>query len=64
LKSDPEIAALHDDCVRLHQEKRDQLLTHPTYQAMRDQLRAAPTLPPQEEALLRDLGLWDQEATP
>ncbi|WP_192967013.1 glycosyltransferase family 2 protein [Phycobacter azelaicus] len=61
LKSDPEIAAFHDECVRLHREKRDQLLTQPTYQAMREQLRATPTLPPQEEALLRDLGLWDQE---
>ena len=61
LKFDPEIAALHADCVRLHRVKRDELLAHPSYQAMRDQLRAAPTLPPQEEALLRDLGLWDQE---
>ncbi len=62
LKSDPEIASLHADCVRLHREKRDSLLSQPGYRAMRDQLRAAPTLPPQEEALLRDLGLWDQEA--
>lgn len=61
LKSDPEIAALHADCVRLHREKRDALLNQPAYQAMHDQLRAAPTLPPQEEELLRDLGLRDTE---
>ncbi|MDE4174082.1 glycosyltransferase family 2 protein [Phaeobacter sp. PT47_59] len=63
LKSDPEIAALHQDSVRLHRERRDALLAQPSYLAMRDQLRAAPTLPPQEEALLRDLGLWETEGT-
>ena len=62
LKSDPEIATLHEEAVRLHRAKRDELLAQPSYQAMRDQLRAAPALPPQEEALLRDLGLWTKEA--
>lgn len=62
LKSDPEIAALHEAAVRLHRHRRDELLAQPNYQAMRDQLRAAPALPPQEEALLRNLGLWTEEA--
>lgn len=57
LKSDPEIAALHDETVRLHREKRDALLARPDYRALRTQLRNAATLPPQEEAMLTDLGL-------
>ena len=55
LMADPEIAALHRDCVRLHRQKRDALLALPAYQKMREQLRAAPTLPPQEAALLEML---------
>ncbi|SEQ41361.1 glycosyltransferase family 2 protein [Thalassovita taeanensis] len=57
LKSDPEIAALHADTVRLHLAKRDELLAQPAYQDMRDHLRGASKLPPQEEALLAKLGL-------
>lgn len=57
LKSDPEIAGLHETSVQQHREKRDQLLAQPAYQDMRAQLLAASTLPPQEEALLEDLGL-------
>ncbi len=57
LKSDPEIGALHDEAVALHRAKRDELLSQPGYRQMRDQLRAAPTLPPQEEAMLARLGL-------
>lgn len=57
LKSDPEIAALHARCVRLHREKRDALMAQPSYQDMRRQLLATSTLPPQEEALLQELGL-------
>ena len=53
----PGIGALHDEAVALHRARRDALLEQPDYRAMRDQLRAAPTLPPQEEALIRDLGL-------
>ncbi len=54
---DPEITALHDECVRLHRAKRDALMDQPAYQAMRAQLQAAPTIPPLEEAFLLDLGL-------
>ena len=57
LKSDPEIAALHEICLQRHRDRRDQLLAQPDYQQMRQQLLTAPTLPPQEEALLTDLGL-------
>ncbi len=57
LKSDPEIRALHDACVTLHREKRDALLTRPAYRQMRAQLQQASKLPPQEEAMLKNLGL-------
>lgn len=57
LMADPEIAALHTDCVRLHQERRDALLAQPEYQQMRDQLRAAPALPAAEMELLSKLGI-------
>ena len=62
LKALGEIGALHAQCVALHGEKRDALLAQPAYQQMRDALRAASTLPPQEEAMLRDLGLWEAVA--
>ena len=58
LKSDPDIGALHDEAVRLHRAKCAALMEQETYQDMRAQLKAASTLPPQEEAMLRDLGLW------
>ncbi|MFK7755210.1 MAG: glycosyltransferase family 2 protein [Sedimentitalea sp.] len=57
LKSDPEIKALHEKSVALHQQKRDALLALPEYKTMRDQLRTASKLPPQEEAMLSALGL-------
>jgi hypothetical protein len=57
LKKDPEINALHDEAVALHIAKRDELLALPDYRAMRDQLRAASKLSPQEEAMLIELGL-------
>lgn len=57
LKSDSEIKGLHDEAVALHEERRDALLAMPDYVAMRDQLRSASTLPPQEEQLLNRLGL-------
>lgn len=57
IKSDTEINALHDACVQKHIAKRDALMAIPTYQKMREQLRAAPRLPPQEEAMLVELGL-------
>lgn len=57
LMSDPQIAALHADCVARHKARRDALLEQPEYRDMRAQLRAASTLPPQEEEMLIRLGL-------
>ena len=57
LKSDPEIAALHQAAVDRHKECRDALLQLPEYQDMQRILKSAPTLPPQEHALLTELGL-------
>jgi hypothetical protein len=62
LRADPVIDALHRDCVALHLAKRDALLERADYRAMRAQLQAASPLPPQEEALLRELGLWEDVA--
>ncbi len=57
MKSDPEIARLHADCVARHKARRDELLAQPAYQAMRAQLQKASPLPPQEEDMLLRLGL-------
>ena len=57
LKSDPEIAALHADCVRLHRARRDALMARPDYAAMYDALRDAPPYPPKEWQLMQDLGI-------
>ncbi len=57
LRRDPVIDALHRDCVARHIARRDALLKRPDYQKMRDQLRCANPLPPQEEAMLNALGL-------
>ncbi len=54
LLKEPEIKALHRECVRRHRGRRDALLTQPAYREMREQLRAAPTISPAEQAL-RDL---------
>lgn len=62
LKAQSNIAALHEDCVALHRAKRDELLTSQTYQDMRAQLKSASTLPPQEEEMLRNLGLLEGAA--
>ncbi len=62
LRADPQIDALHLECVSLHRARRDALLQQPAYQQMQAQLRAASTLPPQEEALLRELNLWEGAA--
>lgn len=56
LKSDPEIAQLHQQACAHHIAKRDELLQQRAYQAMRDQLKAASTLPPAEEEMLDQLG--------
>ncbi|MDQ2088374.1 glycosyltransferase family 2 protein [Marimonas arenosa] len=57
LKSDPEIKALHDDAVAAHIAKRDELLAQPANATMYEQLKAAPKISPQEEAMLIELGL-------
>ncbi|OIQ33620.1 MAG: glycosyl transferase family 2 [Alphaproteobacteria bacterium MedPE-SWcel] len=57
LKSDPEIARLHETCVARHRQRRDQLLARKDYQDMRRQLETASPLPPAEEAMLLRLGL-------
>ncbi|QEW21287.1 hypothetical protein LA6_003495 [Marinibacterium anthonyi] len=57
MKSDPEIAALHDEAVRLHIARRDELLTQEAYREMQAQLRSARPLTPQETALLDRLGI-------
>lgn len=62
LKKDKEIKALHDEAVTLHIAKRDELLARPEYREMQAQLRAASTLPPQEEAMLIELGLMEPAA--
>ena len=59
LRADPVIDALHLECVALHLAKRDALLEQAEYREMRAQLQAASAIPPQEEALLRELGLWE-----
>ncbi|PIE10899.1 MAG: glycosyl transferase family 2 [Rhodobacterales bacterium] len=57
LKKDKKIKQLHDEAVAEHKARRDALLTQPAYQEMRDQLRTASRLPPQEEEMLIELGL-------
>ena len=57
LKSDPEIAALHNETVALHIAKRDELLSMSRYRQMQTQLRAASKVPPQEELLIAELGI-------
>ena len=57
LKADAQIGALHDEAVRRHRARCAHLLELDEYRAMQAQLRAAPTLPPQEEAMLEQLGL-------
>ncbi|WP_299558105.1 glycosyltransferase family 2 protein [uncultured Sulfitobacter sp.] len=59
LKSLGDIGALHDACVAAHIARRDALMERPEYRAMREQLLAASKLPPQEEEMLRDLGLLE-----
>ena len=59
LKAQGTIGALHEACVRAHIARRDALLEQPAYRAMQAQLRSASKLPPQEEAMLRALGLLE-----
>ncbi len=60
LKAQGNVGALHDACVAAHVARRDSLLKTDGYRNMRDQLRTASTLPPQEEAMLHDLGLLER----
>ncbi len=60
LKAQGNVAALHDACVAAHVARRDALLKTDAYRNMRDQLSTASTLPPQEEAMLHDLGLLER----
>lgn len=53
----PGVAGLHEEACTLHRARRDDLLTRPEYRAMKEQLKAAGTLCPGEEALLTALGL-------
>jgi hypothetical protein len=62
LKARGNIGALHDACVAAHRARRDALLERKEYSEMQAQLRAASKLPPQEEAMLRDLGLLEEDA--
>ena len=57
LKALDGVGALHDEAVTLHRAKLAELDAQAHYQAMRAQLKAAGTLPPQEEALLAELGI-------
>lgn len=57
LKALPDIARLHRQAVARHKARRDMLMQQPAYQRMHAQLKVASKLPPQEEALLQDLGL-------
>ena len=59
LKAQGNIGALHDACVAAHIARRDALLEQPEYREMQQQLRSASKLPPQEEAMLRELGLLE-----
>ncbi len=57
LMADPEIAACHRECVARHLARRDALLEDPACRSLRLQLRHAPALPPEEEAMLARFGL-------
>ncbi|MFZ7089778.1 glycosyltransferase family 2 protein [Primorskyibacter sp. 2E233] len=57
MKEDPNIRALHANCVRLHKAKRDELMAQPAYAQMYHHLKALPTQPPTEYALMQELGL-------
>ena len=59
LKADDEIGQRHADTVALHKAKCYSLLCEPAFRHLRDQLRAASTLPPQEKAMLIALGLME-----
>ena len=55
LKSDPEIAALHDKAVAAHRATRDRLMQQDDYRALYDHLQSLPQESPQELALIEML---------
>ncbi|MGR3541708.1 MAG: glycosyltransferase family 2 protein [Hasllibacter sp.] len=55
LKALDGIAALHDACVAAHRAKEERLMTD--WADLADRLRAAPTIPPAELALIEELAL-------
>ena len=57
LKSDPELAGMHEDCVRLHRARRDALMEQPAYAEMFAHLKDLPPYPPGEMELMQELGL-------
>ncbi len=59
-KAQANIGTLHEACVAAHRARRDALMEQKEYRDMHAQLRAASKLPPQEEAMLRDLGLLEE----
>lgn len=56
-REDPVIGPLHEEAVRLHREKRDQLMADPTYAELYAHLKDLPTYPPGEYELMVELGL-------
>ncbi|MEO1733597.1 MAG: glycosyltransferase family 2 protein, partial [Pseudomonadota bacterium] len=52
----PGVADLHEEAVHLHLKKRDELLETEHYQKMRETLLNASPYPPQEEAILKEIG--------
>jgi len=57
LKAIKDVADLHDKAVQKHIATRDRLLADPNYATLRDRLRDLPTIPPQELAVMDQLGL-------
>ena len=57
MKSDPEIARLHEACCAAHRAKRDELMAQPAYAEMFAHLKALPPYPPGEIELMEELGL-------
>lgn len=55
--ADPEIAALHHAAVQAHRARCTDLMAQPDYAALYAHLRAAPTIPPGELALMQELEL-------
>lgn len=56
LKADPEIARLHEECVAAHRATLERLMAQEDYRALREQLKTAPTIPPQELKFLELIG--------